>query len=125
MEGLRQFHDAARKGLQLTRTRPFPHHRETLVNLPVLPNPLGDQDGVKARLQELVAAPPRPWTRLIQGAPWMAKCRAHGPCNDPLINDFAIQRDCCELAAVCGRSFSIYMRRFILCIAHAMCQRQR
>ena len=115
IEPLLQCHNSARKGLEFALARPFHHHGEAFVDLHCLPGPLGDQNGVKSRFQELVAAPPGPLTLLSQGAPCMAKCCAHGVVNDQLIKDFAIQRDFRELAAVFGTQLIDMHEAFYSC----------
>jgi hypothetical protein len=101
-ETLLKFHDSARQTLECALARPFHQHVEALVHSHCLPSPLGYQDGVKPCFQELVEAPPGALTLLIQRAPYMAKHCAHGVFHCQLVNDFALQIDCGEFAAVFG-----------------------
>ena len=90
METVLKFHNSARKALEFALARPFHQHVEALVHSHCLPSPLGYQDGVKPRFQELVETPPGSLAFLIQRAPDSAERRAHGVVHNQLINDFAI-----------------------------------
>ena len=102
METVLKFHNSARKALEFALARPFHQHVEALVHSHCLPSPLGYQDGVKPRFQELVETPPGSLTLLIQRAPYMPKRCVHVVFHDQLINDFAIQIDFGEFAALFG-----------------------
>jgi hypothetical protein len=79
METLLQFNDSARKALEFALARAFQHHVEALLDSHCLPGPLGYQDGVKPRFQELGKAPPCSLTLLIQRGTYASTAPRAGP----------------------------------------------
>ena len=102
IERVPQFHDPARKTLQLALARSFHQHVETRWHRFGSPGPLSKEHGVKPCFEELVEAPPGALTFPIQTTPLMAKRGPHVLLNQQQIQDFAIQIHFREFAPPLG-----------------------
>ena len=108
IERMPQFHDPARKTLQLSLARSFHQHVETRWHRFGSPRPSGNEHGVEPRFQELVEAPLGALTFPIHIAPLMAKRGPHVLLNQQQIQDFAIQIPFREFApSLCSQLMDI------------------
>jgi hypothetical protein len=102
IERVPQFHDPARKTLQLALARSFHPHVATRWHRFGSPGPWSNEPGVEPCLQARVEAPPGAVTCPIQTAPRMATWGPHGWLNQPQRQDGTIQRPFRECAPSLG-----------------------